>query len=727
MWKDYSISYIKKNKAPTISIMVAVFIASLFISMICCLFYNMFVDETKRVIDAEGAWQARFTTQISDTDVQSIENYANVKEVIVSDDGVDVYFKDISTIYIDMPKIAKMLDIDESKIEYHNTLLSRWFVFSKEEKQGPPLLWLFYVFIVILVCISLVMIIKSAFQYSMNSRIHQLGILQSIGATPKQVRMVLLQEALILSCIPIFLGVIAGIGLCLCFLKYANTITAQLGLSKAVFEYHYLLLVITIGCCFITVFLSAWFPARRLSKINPLQAIRGKYEEPPKKMRRFRLISAVFGVEGELSRKAFYARRKAFRTSTICLTISFLVLTIFLNFMTLSELSTRHTYFERYKDTWDLMIEIKDPGMKSTDLLNKLSSIDGIDSITAYQKTTAYTTISEDSMSSEVKAIGGYGALNSSSIKLKTGVYLIEVPTVILDNESYEKYSSSVVIGEKEEQPYSILINRIWDSKNSSFKSRKYIPFLNSNAIQSLKLYSDTQAVNELMQITAAAYAEKAPKLREEYKDYTLVQIIPQSTYEQLWQKPTDSDQRTYINICAVEHGSIENIKNQCKMAIGNQYDYTIESRPEKEKANAEIYDGYNKIMSAMCGLLACIGIANVFANTLGYVYQRKREFARYQSIGLTPRGITKILCVEAFIVGVKPVLISIPFNILFVVFAVNVSVINMSEFTAKMPIVPTLCFALIILASVSLSYIIGIRQMKGYNITDALKDDTLY
>ena len=131
--------------------------------------------------------------------------------------------------------------------------------------------------------------------------------------------------------------------------------------------------------------------------------------------------------------------------------------------------------------------------------------------------------------------------------------------------------------------------------------------------------------------------------------------------------------------------------------------------------------------MSAVCGLLVCIGISNVFANTLGYIYQRKREFARYQSIGITQGGIAKMLCVEAFIVGVKPILISIPFNILFVLFAVNQSEISMSEFVNKMPITLMCTFAIVIMIVVGISYFIGGRQPQNYSIADALKDDTLY
>ncbi|MDE6924075.1 MAG: hypothetical protein K2P59_02280, partial [Acetatifactor sp.] len=44
MWKNYSIDYIKNNRASGISIKVASFIAALFLSFLCCLFYNFWLD-----------------------------------------------------------------------------------------------------------------------------------------------------------------------------------------------------------------------------------------------------------------------------------------------------------------------------------------------------------------------------------------------------------------------------------------------------------------------------------------------------------------------------------------------------------------------------------------------------------------------------------------------------------------------------------------------------------
>ena len=52
------------------------------------------------------------------------------------------------------------------------------------------------------------------------------------------------------------------------------------------------------------------------------------------------------------------------------------------------------------------------------------------------------------------------------------------------------------------------------------------------------------------------------------------------------------------------------------------------------------------------------IGIVNVFSNCISQISLRKREFARYMSIGLSRKGIKKILTYEALIISLKPIII---------------------------------------------------------------------
>ena len=59
--KDYSIGFIKKNRASGVSVLVAAFISALFLSLLCGLFYNFWNYEIESVVLEEGNWQGRIS------------------------------------------------------------------------------------------------------------------------------------------------------------------------------------------------------------------------------------------------------------------------------------------------------------------------------------------------------------------------------------------------------------------------------------------------------------------------------------------------------------------------------------------------------------------------------------------------------------------------------------------------------------------------------------------
>jgi len=277
MWKNYSRSYIKNNRASSISVMAAAFVATMFLSLLCCIAYNFWTYEIESIVLNEGDWQGRIIGRIDEDDLSIIQNFANVREAVINTElsekentVIDICFQNARTIYRDMPLISEQLGLNSSNIEYHSLLLSRYFIHDPQDAD-PPLLLAFYLGILIIVVVSLILIIRNSFELSMNARIHQFGIFSSIGATPKQIRICLLQEALALSILPIILGSLTGIAVSYGFIELVDTFAKDVsGRHAAVFQYHPFLFAGTIFSSVLTVFFSAWIPARKLSRITPL-------------------------------------------------------------------------------------------------------------------------------------------------------------------------------------------------------------------------------------------------------------------------------------------------------------------------------------------------------------------------------------------------------------------------------------------------------------------------
>lgn len=221
MWKDYSWSYIKNNRASSISVMVAAFISALFLSLLCTLFYNFWKYDIERIEIEEGSWQARIEGELDNSVLDVVEKYPNIDKVIINkelSDGqnivADLYFNDMRRILEDLPQIAELTGIDQEAITCHHSLLSMYLIRDPKD-PAPRLVFPFFLAITGLACFSLIMIIHNSFAVSMNARIHQFGIFSSIGATPGQIRTCLMQEAAVLCAAPVMVGILLGIALSL--------------------------------------------------------------------------------------------------------------------------------------------------------------------------------------------------------------------------------------------------------------------------------------------------------------------------------------------------------------------------------------------------------------------------------------------------------------------------------------------------------------------------------
>ena len=168
----------------------------------------------------------------------------------------------------------------------------------------------------------------------------------------------------------------------------------------------------------------------------------------------------------------------------------------------------------------------------------------------------------------------------------------------------------------------------------------------------------------------------------------------------------------------------LNTIEAELTNILGREYTFEMENRVQERIDNDSMLNGYKIVIGAVCALLALIGIANVFSNTLGFIRQRKREFARYKSIGMTPEGMRKMFSIEALVIAGRPVLITMPLTLLLIWFMTTASYLNPMEFWSVAPIVPIIIFIVVIFGFVALAYYLGGRQILKCNLVEALQSD---
>ncbi|EOS21391.1 hypothetical protein C806_04374 [Lachnospiraceae bacterium 3-1] len=728
MWKDYSKSYIKNNRASSISIMAAALVATMFLSLLCSIAYNFWAYDVEQIILEEGDWQGRIVCEaLSSDDLSMVCQFANVEKAVINKElskkekiVADVYLKNARTIYRDMPLIAAQLGLNKDSIQYNSLLLSRYFIHDPVD-ESPPMLLALYVVILIIVAVSLILIIRGSFELSMNARIHQFGIFSSIGATPRQIRTCLLQEAMALSILPMLLGSIFGISISYGVIKAINFFASDVsGRHESVFQYHPSIFVVTVFISVLTVIFSAWIPARKLSRMTPLEAIRNTSGLLLKKKKHSRFLSCIFGMKGELAGNALKARKKHLRISTLSLLLSFLGFSIMICFTTLADISTRYTYFERYQDVWDIMITLKDAEISDFGLTDELQDISGIKDATVYQKAKALTFLPEGLQSDELSSLGGLESV--AGTPNENGQFQVSAPIVVLDDRSFLNFCSQ--IGITPSLDGAIVLNQIWDSINSNFRYKEYVPFVREGNQKTI-LYKNDKTV----EIPVLSYTQKSPALREEYDNYALVHFIPLSMWNKTLGEVCEAESDSYIRILSNKTANLADLnalEQEIVRLVLEQYEIESENRIQERLSNDSLIQGMVMILGAFCVLLAIIGIANVFSNTLGFLRQRKREFAGYMSIGLTPQEMRKMFCIEAFVIAGKPLLITLPLTLLFVQFAVTASYLDPMAFWSEAPILPILIFAAAIVLFVALAYYIGGKRLLQCDLNETLRNDAL-
>ena len=728
MWKDYSLSYIRKNRASSFSVLAAALIAAAFLSLLFSLMYSMWDYERTRIVAEEGDYHARLTGRIDEEKLELIRGWANVESAVVRKQGaegentvVDIRLKDPSDIYEEMPKIAALAGIPENQTEYHDQLLSLFLVRSPRDPDGAMMLALFAA-VSVFACIALILVIHNAFVVFMNDRVHQFGILSSVGATPGQIRFCLLQEAGLLCALPVLFGNLAGMAAAAGLLEGIN-----LYLKKAApdrlpshFVFHPAVFLLSVLCAAVTVWASARIPAGRLSRLTPLEAIRGGGEFSLKRKKHSPILSLLFGVEGELAGNALKAQRKALRAAGLSLILSFLAFTLMESVLSLSRLSTEITYWDRYQNAWDVMVTVKNTQIASfgkTEELSRIRSLSGVRDVLAYQKARAQRLLTDGELSDAYREAGGF--------RDGTGKRLVSAPLIILDDAAFLSYCGQ--IGAPERLDGVIVYNEVRDDRDPNFRKRKVLPYLQEDADTAV-LYKYGQ--EEAVTVPVTAYACQTPVLREQFgveDPHELVHFLPASLWEKIGETLGETETDLTIRVLAEEGASMETLDSLEEEINGllEGYETESENRLRAKLESDRAYDALMTLFGSFCALLALFGISSVFLNTLSFVRQRRREVARYLSVGMTPCSVGKMFFVEALVLAGRPALITLPLAALIVAWFLKTSYLDAGLFIRHAPVVPVLLFLAAIFAFVGLAYYLGARKLLRCSLTELLRDES--
>lgn len=682
-------------------------------------------------------------------------------ETIQPDDDLTVYlrFHDIHDTYKELPKIAAAIGYEPDEygnypLRYNTDYLTRKAVLSPEQIGFVPMLLanqmpLTFLVIGLLTVGLFVLIIHNAFALSSSARLSQLGIFASVGATPKQIRRSVVLEAFLLTAIPLPLGLLLGqisVKLLICL---ANQQLAPDDPYKMLFLVGGQSILPAVLLTILTVWWSALIPARRATRLTPIEAIRQGGREKLVKPRRFSFakLAGRSGIFGELAANALQSRRKSYRTATVSLTLSFLTLACFLciNSASTASMAVYQTK-EKYWAEQDILATLYNVPTPEdyAEVTGHIGSVEGVKASIWYSSLRAAAWLPEDKFSAAFEEKGGFQTVENKLPPaqvplLRDGKRRVAITLLGLDDAAFSAYCSELGIAAQpfyEEDGWrGILYHTVQDVSTSTKRCPVPIPFFDIAPGDTLSLTEKTYDAYEgdfTFDVEIAAIAYKLPPIGSVSLNgrYGAVQVMPMSQVKRLAGQFARNSTAKINGVIQVSDPSLispvrASIEQICESYFGSG-DYRLLDENEYYTNDAKGREMTALMFGFVTVLLAVIGLSNAWSTVRGTLNARRREFATLRSVGLPPQGLRRMLSLEAVMLGITPILLGLPFVIVLQGVFLAINEVTVREWMPFVPWTPMLLYIAALLAVALAAYAAGGRKLLQENIIEAIKMDAI-
>ena len=657
--------------------------------------------------------------------------------------------------------------------------------FNSFDSAFPVLVFGLLSILIGLIVFGSVSLIYNSFSISVSERTKQFGILKSIGATKKQIRKSVLYEAAVLCVIGIPIGLISGcLGIAITFHFLSDSIStflADLTNLKMQFVFSPLAIIAASVISFITVIISAYIPAKKAIKINSIESVRQSNDIKinRRSVKVSPLTQKLFGFEATLSSKNFKRNKRKYRTTVFSLFVS---VVLFISASSLATYFTDIVEAESQDMKYDVAINVfnyedrtdGEPFTETeefrTKLYNGLKTVNGIDEFTfTQQKGTDFNIdkkyISEEYLNMINKEHSGSVDKNNEF----NGMFTYN----FIDDDAFRRLLKEEGLSEEgyfdKENPKALVYDMGTHIYQTNNKEKVYIvPFLNTDNI------SSTIEINKMLPFfeengeTYYYYGETVVKDSityyvydigrdegEEFDDATkrylpeekAVSHISISIGAVLSEKPyftghntnliypksvkeeimLEGYWQTHAFILCDDHTKVASDVSRLVRDIGGDSNHVsvVDYAAEIESIRALVTIA--KVLAyGFIVLISLIAAANVFNTISTNISLRRREFATLKSVGLTSKGMRKMMTFESILYGAKSLLFSLPVSLAMTYLVYLIASDSGYEMAFYVPWDKFIIAIASVFIIVVLSMVYSIKKVNKENTVETLRNENI-
>lgn len=621
----------------------------------------------------------------------------------------DVFFK------MEDPKdVYSFLSDRELPVNTNNDLL----MFSGAAMYGNYYRVLYSVaaIVILLIMFGSVSLIYNAFSISVSERTKQFGLLSSIGATKKQLRCMVLYEALVISAIGIPLGIfvgIGGIGVTLLFIGHkftsllGNPVSMRLCVSP-------LSVILACFIALITILLSAWIPSKRATRISAIEAIRQQQDiQNPRSSRPSRITYRVFGLPGVLAAKYYKRSRKKYRATVISL---FMSVVLFISASAFSDYLTESAEGAFDPTRYDIVYytspeEISD--LTSDTLLQTIQETEGV-TAAVYMSSFSMNGYTDTQLLSDT-AMSNADMLNISEEGERSS-FIAKI--CYINDEAFRELAVQNGLHPddyyQQENPKAIAIDR---TQFFSYTQEQY---------QDVSYFTDPPSEISFS-VPGGWVSAKIGAVLYEIPYYisnsslSLTLIYPYSMKDA--SGISESSHLQYYILSdnhSISYKQIRESLVENMLDTNNLYDYAEQAESDRNLLTIIQVFAYGFIV-----LISLIAMANVFNTISTNISLRRREFAMLKSVGMTTRGFNRMMNYECLLYGTRALLLGLPTS-LAITYLIYHSFNLGYAMKFRLPWLAILLAVFSVFAVVSVTMMYAMSKVQKENPIDALKNENL-